>query len=120
MPEIIYDDDQYLDKPPFNPPPFIPPIIQENLAGWGPCEMPEQFKDMPYQPFSKGDRLGKVCLCFLYTRNVRLYLYLYLLMTHFAHNRYPIGPGWHSRTKSIPVSIHSYTWPLSRIEYYKF
>jgi translation initiation factor 3 subunit D len=22
--------------------------------------MPDQFKDMPYQPFSKGDRLGKV------------------------------------------------------------
>lgn len=55
MPEIIYDDEQYIEKPP-----FVPPVIQENLAGWGPCEMPEQFKDMPYQPFSKGDRLGKI------------------------------------------------------------
>lgn len=55
MPEIIYDDEIYIEKPP-----FVPPVIQENLTGWGPCEMPEQFKDMPYQPFSKGDRLGKV------------------------------------------------------------
>lgn len=57
MPEIIYDDEQYIEKPP-----FIPPVIQENLTGWGPCEMPDQFKDMPYQPFSKGDRLGKVII----------------------------------------------------------
>lgn len=39
---------------------FVPPIIQDNDDGWGPCSVPEQFKDMPYQPFSKGDRLGKV------------------------------------------------------------
>ncbi|XP_071814544.1 eukaryotic translation initiation factor 3 subunit D-like [Apostichopus japonicus] len=40
---------------------FIPPIIQDNPEGWGPLdEIPDQFKDMPYQPFSKGDRLGKV------------------------------------------------------------
>jgi len=34
--------------------------IQDNPNGWGPCEMPDQFRDMPYQPFSKADRLGKV------------------------------------------------------------
>ncbi|OWR48816.1 eukaryotic translation initiation factor 3 subunit D [Danaus plexippus plexippus] len=39
---------------------FVAPIIQDNPTGWGPCEMPEQFRDMPYQPFSKGDRLGKI------------------------------------------------------------
>ena len=39
---------------------FVAPIIQDNPDGWGPCELPEQFKDMPYQPFSKSDRLGKV------------------------------------------------------------
>ncbi|KAI1293573.1 Eukaryotic translation initiation factor 3 subunit D [Halotydeus destructor] len=39
---------------------FIPPEIQENPDGWGPSSIPEQFKDMPYQPFSKGDRIGKV------------------------------------------------------------
>ncbi|XP_074036044.1 eukaryotic translation initiation factor 3 subunit d1 [Leptinotarsa decemlineata] len=39
---------------------FVAPIIQDNPSGWGPCEVPDQFKDMPYQPFSKGDRLGKI------------------------------------------------------------
>ncbi|CAG9835933.1 unnamed protein product [Diabrotica balteata] len=41
-------------------PHFVAPVIQDNQAGWGPCEVPDQFKDMPYQPFSKGDRLGKI------------------------------------------------------------
>lgn len=39
---------------------FVPPAIQDNPDGWGPCQLPDQFKDIPYQPFSKGDRLGKV------------------------------------------------------------
>lgn len=41
---------------------FNAPVIQDNPSGWGPCAVPEKFKDMPYQPFSKGDRLGKVRL----------------------------------------------------------
>ena len=41
---------------------FTPPNIQMNDEGWGPIGLPMQFKDMPYQPFSKGDRLGKVSL----------------------------------------------------------
>ena len=41
-------------------PRFVFPIVHENPSGWGPCEVPEQFKDTPYQPFSKRDRLGKV------------------------------------------------------------
>lgn len=41
-------------------PHFAAPVIQDNPTGWGPCELPDQFKDMPYQPFSKGDRLGKI------------------------------------------------------------
>ena len=41
-------------------PRFVFPAIHENPTGWGPCEVPEQFKDTPYQPFSKADRLGKV------------------------------------------------------------
>lgn len=39
---------------------FKVPQIQDNPLGWGPCELPDQYKDMPYQPFSKGDRLGKI------------------------------------------------------------
>ena len=39
---------------------LIPPVIEDNPDGWGPCAIPTAFKDIPYQPFSKGDRLGKV------------------------------------------------------------
>lgn len=39
---------------------FHPLKIQDNLNGWGPCDAPEQLKDLPYAPFSKSDRLGKV------------------------------------------------------------
>jgi len=39
---------------------FEPPMIQDNKDGWGPNTIPAQFKDMPYQPYSKSDRLGKV------------------------------------------------------------
>ncbi len=39
---------------------FDPPVIQDNPTGWGPNSIPEKFKDMPYQPFSKSDRIGKV------------------------------------------------------------
>ncbi len=39
---------------------FAFPQIQDNPYGWGPLEVPEQFKDTPYQPFCKNDRLGKV------------------------------------------------------------
>ena len=40
---------------------FEKPTVQFNENGWGPCELPATFKDMPYQPFSKSDRLGKIC-----------------------------------------------------------
>ena len=40
--------------------PFSLPDIQVNPSGWGPSNMETKFKDMPYQPFSKSDRLGKV------------------------------------------------------------
>jgi hypothetical protein len=39
---------------------FMLPKVAENSSGWGPSSIPEQFKDIPYQPFSKSDRLGKV------------------------------------------------------------
>lgn len=40
--------------------PFEMPVLQFNEEGWGPCEMPDTFRDMPYQPFSKSDRMGKI------------------------------------------------------------
>lgn len=27
---------------------------------WGPTKLPEKFKDMPYQPFSKSDKVGRI------------------------------------------------------------
>lgn len=39
---------------------FVPPQIINNNDGWGPGGEPDQFRDLPYQPFSKADRLGKV------------------------------------------------------------
>ncbi|KAF6039211.1 eIF3-S7 [Bugula neritina] len=52
---------------------FIPPEIQDNANGWGPCQLPNQFKDMPYQPFSKADRLGKISDWFGTTYQGRYY-----------------------------------------------
>ncbi|XP_030562459.1 eukaryotic translation initiation factor 3 subunit D-2 [Drosophila novamexicana] len=38
--------------------PFIKPYIEYNQFGWGPCDMPDM--EVPYQPFCKSDRLGKI------------------------------------------------------------
>jgi translation initiation factor 3 subunit D len=32
----------------------------ESLDGWGPNKPPDQFKDLPYQKFSKSDKIGKI------------------------------------------------------------
>lgn len=83
---------------------FQAPAIQHNPDGWGPCELPDQFKDIPYQPFSKGDRLGKVSvarglLAPLFTSETAL-------TTHFAvSRRSPTGPRRPSRTRSSQVRI---------------
>ena len=39
---------------------FTLPEIHDNPNGWGPSSTTDKFSDIPYQPFSKGDRLGKV------------------------------------------------------------
>jgi translation initiation factor 3 subunit D len=33
--------------------------VEWNPDGWGPLGPPAQYADIPYQPFSKNDRLGK-------------------------------------------------------------
>jgi translation initiation factor 3 subunit D len=38
---------------------FLIPNIVDNPEGWGPCNMPEEHKDIPYAPFSKSDKLGR-------------------------------------------------------------
>lgn len=61
-------------------PHFVPPEIQNNPSGWGPCEMPDQFKDMPYQPFSKGDRIGKVRIQYLLMVKFVLFPWLIVIL----------------------------------------
>jgi len=39
---------------------FQAPLVIDNKDGWGPTENTFQYKDMPYQPYSKNDQLGKV------------------------------------------------------------
>ena len=51
MPSIISDDEK---------PEFVTPGVVNNPVGWGPISIPEQFRDIPYQPFSKSDNLGQV------------------------------------------------------------
>lgn len=41
-------------------PQFIAPDIQDNPDGWGPVGVLEQFKKLPFQPFNKADKIGKV------------------------------------------------------------
>ena len=75
-------DDAYSDE---EIPHFTLPVIQNNPNGWGPCDMPEQFKDMPYQPFSKGDRLGKVSIARAFL-NICLHHYLITLVLVIYYN----------------------------------
>lgn len=39
---------------------FEAPLVIDNRDGWGPTDDTFQYKDMPYQPYSKSDQLGKV------------------------------------------------------------
>ena len=54
---------------------FVFPQIQDNPNGCGPIEVPGQFKDTPYQPFSKDDRLGKVNHNSVYSYDIYIYIY---------------------------------------------
>lgn len=40
---------------------FAPPLVFDNPQGWGPTEqsIPAKFKEIPFAPFSKSDKLGK-------------------------------------------------------------
>lgn len=35
-------------------------FVNDNADGWGPNNQPEKYKDLPYQKFSKSDRIGKI------------------------------------------------------------
>lgn len=50
--EIINHDDEGIK--------FSLPFVNDNVEGWGPNNVPEKYKDLPYQKFSKSDRIGKI------------------------------------------------------------
>lgn len=39
---------------------FEVPQVAANDSGWGPTDVPEQLDGVPYAPFGKGDRVGRV------------------------------------------------------------
>jgi hypothetical protein len=41
---------------------FNLPFINDNSDGWGPNNQPDKYKDLPYQKFSKADKIGKVLI----------------------------------------------------------
>ncbi|ORX88426.1 translation initiation factor eIF-3, subunit D [Basidiobolus meristosporus CBS 931.73] len=41
---------------------FVLSTIHDNESGWGPSasHLPEEYKDIPYAPYSKGEKLGRI------------------------------------------------------------
>ena len=39
---------------------FKLPDVEDNTEGWGPVSVPKQFADVPFMPFGKGERLGRI------------------------------------------------------------
>jgi translation initiation factor 3 subunit D len=42
------------------PAPFEVPAIVDNDEGWGPTTIPDQLEGVPYAPFGKGDKVGRI------------------------------------------------------------
>jgi len=40
--------------------PFSLPAIEENSDGWGPRGIPRELEGMPYAPYSKSDKIGRI------------------------------------------------------------
>ena len=51
--------------------PFAVPEVEDNPQGWGPQGEPNIFAGIPYQPFSKNDKLGKAAGEFTGASNYR-------------------------------------------------
>lgn len=39
---------------------FDIPDVPDNTDGWGPTTEPEELKGIPYAPFAKGEKLGRI------------------------------------------------------------
>lgn len=34
--------------------------VEDNREGWGPCEIPDKLTSVPFLPYGKGERLGRI------------------------------------------------------------
>jgi len=39
---------------------FKLPTVSDSQSGWGPVGLSAQFRDIPYAPYSKADKLGRI------------------------------------------------------------
>lgn len=60
--ELLAGDSSYeiINSDEASEPTFTLPFVNDNEDGWGPNNLPEKYKDLPYQKFSKSDRIGKI------------------------------------------------------------
>lgn len=42
------------------PAPFLTPAIVDNEEGWGPTTVPELLEGVPYAPYAKADKVGRI------------------------------------------------------------
>ena len=41
-------------------PRFALPSVEDNADGWGPVSTPRELEGMPYAPYSKSDKIGRI------------------------------------------------------------
>lgn len=56
MPEVNLENEHSGENLKF----FSLPLVNDNPFGWGPNDQPDKYKDLPYQKFSKSDKIGKI------------------------------------------------------------
>ena len=39
---------------------FKVPAVEDNADGWGPTTVPEQLEGIPYAPFTKSEKIGRI------------------------------------------------------------
>ena len=39
---------------------FSVPEVEDNVEGWGPISIPDHLSGVPYAPFGKSDKVGKI------------------------------------------------------------
>jgi translation initiation factor 3 subunit D len=66
---------------------FQVPGIVENEEGWGPTTVPEHLEGVPYAPYGKGDKVGRVSDFTQSGFNKYGGRYRSCILTHRVHSR---------------------------------